>query len=363
MKVLFVMSEIFYGGAEYQIRNIISAASSHNFDVFIAKENIKSNALTGQDKAFLDELHIDENHICDLSCGNKGLIKGILCYLKNIRRFIKTKKIDLVFVYDKFGILMLPFFSLMGTKVLYSERNSGEVFQKHLLYRLFFKLFKPIVTCNSDFAQTVLQKSIGLPVKKINNVVEIPSYNHKLGDDFSKKINVLVSARISPEKNQLVVIDAFNQMKTDRKIVVNFAGNVQDESYAALLREKVSENTNANVSYNFLGYVKDKESLYSSCDFVILPSFTEGTPNVVLESFARGIPILASDIPQNRVLFRTSAFLFEPEKADSLIVVVENFFAMERIKIKNELDENIKFVKSEYSCDNANEYVKEMKAH
>lgn len=363
MKVLFVMSEIFFGGAEYQIRNIISAACSHNFEVFIAKENIKSETLTNQDKAFLEEFHIDESHVCDLFCGNKGLAKGFLYYLKNISHFVRSQKIDLVFVYDKFGILMLPFYSLMRIKVLYSERNSGEVFQKHFLYRLFFKLFKPIVTCNSDFAQTVLQKSIGFSVKKINNVVDTPPYTHELKNDFSQKISVLVSARISPEKNQLVVVDAFNQLKTDRKIVVNFAGNVQDESYAALLREKVSENTNANVSYNFLGYVKDKESLYSSCDFVILPSFTEGTPNVVLESFARGIPILASDIPQNRVLFRTSAFLFEPEKADSLIVVVENFFAMEHIKIKNELDENIKFVKSEYSCDNANEYVKEMKAH
>ena len=293
-------------------------------------------------------------------CLNKGLIKGILSYLNNILPCIRSNRIDVVFVYDKFGILMTPVFFALGVKVLYSERNSGEVFQKHWLYRFLFRRLKPILTCNSDFAKMVMEQAIGLPVKKINNVVDVPqSYDAPKSKEVGT-LNILVSARLSPEKNQLIVVDAFDSMKIDKKIVVNFAGNVQDESYAALVHEKIENNSNPNVSYNFLGYVKDKERLYTSCDCVILPSLTEGTPNVVLESFARRIPVLASDIPQNKVLFRNKSFLFDPMDAKSLVAAFGIFLAMEESQKEQELNANSAFVRAAFGRENVNEYVKLM---
>lgn len=360
MNILFVMSDLFYSGAEHQIRNIISAVRSENHNVFVAKGNIKTTSLTDQDKTFLAENHIDEDRVCNLFSLNKGLMKGILSYLKNILPCVRSNRIDVVFVYDKFGILMTPVFFALGVKVLYSERNSGEVFQKHWLYRFLFRRFKPILTCNSDFAKTVMEQAIRLPVKKINNVVDVPqSYDSKKDQD-ADVLNILVSARLSPEKNQLIVVKALESLKIDKKVIVNFAGNVQDESYAALVREKIENNSNENVSYNFLGYVKDKESLYAFCDCVILPSLTEGTPNVVLESFARRVPVLASDIPQNRVLFRNKGFLFDPSSARSLVLAFEKFLAMEEGQKEQELEVNYAFVRAAFGKENVNEYVKLM---
>lgn len=360
MNILFVMSDLFYSGAELQIRNIISAVRSKNHNIFIAKSNIKTTSLTNQDKAFLAEFCIDEGRVCNLFNLNKGLVKGILSYFKNVLPCLRSNRIDVVFVYDKFGILMTPVFFALGVKVLYSERNSGEVFQKHWLYRFLFRRFKPILTCNSDFAKKVMEQAIGLPVKKINNVIDIPqSYDVRKNKDVDV-LKILVSARLSPEKNQLIVVEAFDSLKSDKKIIVNFAGNIHDESYAALVREKIENHTNANVSYNFLGYVKDKENLYASCDCVILPSLTEGTPNVVLESFARRIPVLASDIPQNRVLFQNNFFLFDPVNAKSLMLAFEKFLSMEESRVKHELDANSAFVRAAFGKENVNEYVKLM---
>lgn len=364
MKVLFVMSDLFYGGAESQIRNIISALCSKGIDVFIAKENIETNFITEQEKEFLSKNHIFENRIYNLHNLNKDFVKGVFFYLKNIAHCIKTiNKINIVFVYDKFGILAIPFFFFLKIKVLYSERNSGEIFKKHWLYRFFFRLFKPTVTCNSNVAKEILEKSIGFSVKKINNIVDIPQSNRARKNKDASVLNILVSARLSPEKNQLVVVDAFEALNIGKKIVINFAGNIQDESYAALVREKIRKNSNVNISYNFLGYVKDVDSLYASCDCVILPSLTEGTPNVVLECFARRVPVLASDIPQNRVLFQDKSFLFNPSSAKSLIHTFENFLATKEIQLQNNLDENFSFVQSEFGRGNANEYVKLMESY
>jgi glycosyltransferase involved in cell wall biosynthesis len=49
----------------------------------------------------------------------------------------------------------------------------------------------------------------------------------------------------------------------------------------------------------FLGNRRDPERLYNACDVVVLPSFYEGTPNVLLEALACGVPALATDVGDN----------------------------------------------------------------
>lgn len=50
----------------------------------------------------------------------------------------------------------------------------------------------------------------------------------------------------------------------------------------------------------FLGNRRDVPDLYRACDITVLPSFYEGTPNVLLESMASGVPGVATDVSDNR---------------------------------------------------------------
>jgi len=47
---------------------------------------------------------------------------------------------------------------------------------------------------------------------------------------------------------------------------------------------------------HFLGYRRDIPAVLAACDMVLLPSFTEGLPLIVLEAMAAGLPVVATRV-------------------------------------------------------------------
>jgi glycosyltransferase involved in cell wall biosynthesis len=65
----------------------------------------------------------------------------------------------------------------------------------------------------------------------------------------------------------------------------------------------------------FLGPLPDVGWLYQAADLFLFPSHTEGLPLCVLEAMASGCPVVASDIPGNRVLLEGGAGSLVPVRA------------------------------------------------
>ena len=74
----------------------------------------------------------------------------------------------------------------------------------------------------------------------------------------------------------------------------------------------------------FAGNQEQVEEYYRACDLTVLPSKHEGMPNVVLESLASGVPVVATDVSDNRLLIPHGevGFLVPSDDLDKLVEYV-----------------------------------------
>jgi glycosyltransferase involved in cell wall biosynthesis len=124
---------------------------------------------------------------------------------------------------------------------------------------------------------------------------------------------VLFASRLTPEKGCHDLIAAFNDLDTDMHLVI--AGGAKDSAYFAALRAQVKTERIA-----FIGHRSGDElaELFTNPYLFVLPSYMEGMSLALLEAIGYGLPVLVSDIPENREVVGDSAFYFPPRDVAAL---------------------------------------------
>jgi len=124
-----------------------------------------------------------------------------------------------------------------------------------------------------------------------------------------------VVGRLSREKGQEIFIEALARLK-DPMVWGILVGEGPDEM---ALRSKV-EILGLSGRVRFLGYQSDMTAIYAGMDLAVIPSLSEGIPNVALEAMGRGIPLIASAVGglPDMVTHEESGFLVPSGNADAL---------------------------------------------
>jgi len=116
---------------------------------------------------------------------------------------------------------------------------------------------------------------------------------------------VLFLGRLSPEKNCHLLIESFENIRTDMKLVLA-GGSSHSDSYVERLRRHESDRI------RFLPWVSgsDLEELLSNAALFVLPSELEGLSLALLDAMAAGVCVLTSDIPENLEVVEGAGFTF-----------------------------------------------------
>lgn len=114
--------------------------------------------------------------------------------------------------------------------------------------------------------------------------------------NLEKDSYILFLARIVPEKGLDDLIDAYNKIKTDKKLVIA-GGASHTNDYLRHIEQKVKKNKNIIMT----GFVQGEEleELFSNTYLYCLPSHIEGMPISLLEAMSYGRNVLVSDIEEN----------------------------------------------------------------
>jgi glycosyltransferase involved in cell wall biosynthesis len=156
----------------------------------------------------------------------------------------------------------------------------------------------------------------------------------KLADalEFRKKLDVSPTAvlaafvgRIVRDKGIAELAQAWLELRArfpDLHLVI--AGEAEDQDPAPQSARRILE---SDSRVHFIGQCRDMPVIYAACDFVVLPTYREGFPNVLLEAAAMGIPSVATRVPgcTDAVVDNVTGSLVPPYDSASLANAIARY--------------------------------------
>ena len=223
--------------------------------------------------------------------------------------------------------------SLMGLHYINNISGLGSVFIENgflskvmiLLYKLALKKSSCVFFQNRDDRDLFLQKNIVkseqtklLPGSGVNLQKFQPAVNIKKIDQ--EPFTFILISRLIKDKGVIEYIEAAKLVsKLHSDIQFKILGFLGVQNPTAISTQQMNEWQQLQfVSY--LGEANDVRPFIEESDCVVLPSYREGTPKVLLEAAAMGKPIITTDVPGCREVVedQLTGFLCEVRSAQDL---------------------------------------------
>jgi glycosyltransferase involved in cell wall biosynthesis len=138
---------------------------------------------------------------------------------------------------------------------------------------------------------------------------------------------ILYSGRFHRQKGVRYLLEAFVLLKerysSDFPLLLLLAGDGPErEALEAKFGNVLGD------SCRFLGHREDMPDLLAATDLFVLPSLWEGCPMVILEAWAAGVPVIATDVPGTRDLIRDgeNGLLVPPKDPVALAEAIERLW-------------------------------------
>lgn len=142
---------------------------------------------------------------------------------------------------------------------------------------------------------------------------------------------VVTAGRLSPEKGHRYLVDAIMKCRSGNKeVFYMFCGE------GPCLEELKKQSQHLGVGDNclFVGFQRDLQKIFRAMDLFVLPSLTEGLPNVVLESFSCAKPVVVTQVGGVPELVKdgVNGLLVPPQNSDLLAEAMNSFLGNKKMR-------------------------------
>ena len=253
-----------------------------------------------------------------------------------IARYIRKFKPDVVISYLFTPSICASLATLTNHsfKLIVSERNTTQVTGRNEKIR--FRLFSraDYVVPNAYAQEEYIKKNFPKLSKKVITIPNFVDLQHFTPSQNRKRREVpeiIVVATIWQSKNTLGFVDAVAALKQKgHRFHISWYG--KDEAnidYFNNCQKKIKE-LGVGDCLELREKTTKISERYQDADYFCLPSFYEGTPNVICEAMACGLPVVCSDVCDNSryVNEGINGFLFNPKNTATIVVAFEKLFAL-----------------------------------
>jgi glycosyltransferase involved in cell wall biosynthesis len=223
------------------------------------------------------------------------------------------------------------------TTLIVGERNLNinKLTTRDFIIR-FSHLIANSVVCNSNAQKNILQKVFGEKVSFIPNGTIMD--NIEVKNITNSNYNLIVPGRFINQKNPMGLLKS-----------IKYLPNVHVYWYGEIFKEYdiykecidfIQKNDIDN--FHFKDPTNDIYSKMLKYDALILPSFYEGCPNAIIDAMLVGLPVLASNVSDNKIyLEHQKEFLFDPNNTDDIQRTIKLFYNTDIKRLKEISNNNI----------------------
>jgi glycosyltransferase involved in cell wall biosynthesis len=166
------------------------------------------------------------------------------------------------------------------------------------------------------------------------DALQIVSQTIQLELNAEDSFNFLFVGRIVRDKGIVELVDAFESLqKANKNCKLILVGEFENsaDSVPSAYRRKINENQNII----HVGFQADIRPWLLASQVLVLPSYREGFPNVILQAGAMELPIIVSDVNgATEVVNEYNGILVEKKNTNALIGAMTCFLKKDREEIK-----------------------------
>ena len=179
------------------------------------------------------------------------------------------------------------------------------------------------VIVENDDDRHIFNSMVGLSEKQIHLIPGVGVDTEKFSPEIRRNpssLRVALVSRLLYDKGILEFIEAAKLCKTTRSDVEFLLVGDVDPTNPASVSQKDLEGMRQNNAVELLGHSTDVATLMKTVDILVLPSYREGFPKVIMEAAATGIPVVTTDVTgcRSAVVHNETGLIVPPKDAKAL---------------------------------------------
>ena len=215
---------------------------------------------------------------------------------------------------------------LVSTPHGWSQKEGLRIRVYEAISRVFLKRFDHIYPLSPALYEDLLSRGFAeSQLRLILNAVDSGVFDSCFANGKCRQpddpLHILFVGRLCRPKGVYDLLEAFAITRLNCKTELCLVGDGPEKEYLHAYSEKLGIDSRVR----FVGSVSQVEPYFRWSDVLILPSYSEGIPRVIMEAFAAGVPVIGAAIPgiQQLILDGSTGLLVTPGLVTSLAKQIE----------------------------------------